>query len=492
MIQARPIFDRLTALADPTRSRLLLLLDRHELTVGELCVALQLPQSTVSRHLKTLADEGWVSARAEGTSRRYAMSGLALDPSARGLWQLVRDQVSATPSARQDLVRAERVLQERRTTSQAFFSSTAGQWDRVRAELYGSRTDLVPLAALLDPSSVVGDLGCGSGQTSAALAPFVSRVLAIDESSAMLAAARERVGHHANVELRSGRLEALPIDDAALDIAVLSLVLHFVVDPAAVIREAARALRPGGSSADRRHGAARTRGVPLDDGPPLARLLRRADDVVARIGWLRDTTHRPARPRSAGEGARIVHRARDSLALGLGRIHAFTHSRTHALTHSHSRTHDVSWPRQPDLPPPPRSIVRRSRWPTSPWPSSAARRSDSPSRRCPASWRCAPSTRAAAARGREDHGLAAHDRADGRADRDARRARRRRALGELQHLLDAGSRGGGRRRRARGHGGEPEGHARVRVEGRDARGVLVVHRAGADVARRHGPEPPAR
>ena len=85
-IQARPIFDRLTALADPTRSRLLLLLDRHELTVGELCVALQLPQSTVSRHLKTLADEGWVSARAEGTSRRYAMSDSALDPSARGAW----------------------------------------------------------------------------------------------------------------------------------------------------------------------------------------------------------------------------------------------------------------------------------------------------------------------------------------------------------------------------------------------------------------------
>src|SRR6476659_7212565 len=70
MIQARPIFDRLSALADPTRSRLLLLLDRHELTVGELCSALQLPQSTVSRHLKTLADEGWVTARAEATRCR--------------------------------------------------------------------------------------------------------------------------------------------------------------------------------------------------------------------------------------------------------------------------------------------------------------------------------------------------------------------------------------------------------------------------------------
>ena len=172
MIQARPIFDRLTALADPTRSRLLLLLDRHELTVSELCAALQLPQSTVSRHLKTLADEGWVSARAEGTSRRYAMPAWRSTP-ARGLWQLVRDQVGATPSARQDLARAERVLQERRTTSQAFFSSTAGQWDRVRAELYGARADLCrsPLSSIR--------IGRGRprmrhGQTTAALAPFVS------------------------------------------------------------------------------------------------------------------------------------------------------------------------------------------------------------------------------------------------------------------------------------------------------------------------------
>src|SRR3954468_21428127 len=182
MIQSRPIFDRLSALADPTRSRLLLLLDRHELTVSELCSALQLPQSTVSRHLKTLADEGWVSARAEGTSRRYVMPGSALDPAARRLWQLVRDQVGATPSARQDLVRAERVVHERRTTSQAFFSSRAGQWDRLRAELYGARADLTPLGALLDPAVTIGDLGCGSGQTSAALAPFVEHVIAIDES----------------------------------------------------------------------------------------------------------------------------------------------------------------------------------------------------------------------------------------------------------------------------------------------------------------------
>jgi ArsR family transcriptional regulator len=246
MIQARPFFDRLSALADPTRSRLLLLLDRHELTVGELCSALQLPQSTVSRHLKTLADEGWVTARADGTSRRYAMPGAALDPGARRLWHLVRDQVGTTPSARHDLSRVEQVLLDRRSTSQAFFSSRAGQWDKVRSELYGTRTDLTPFAALLDPSLVVADLGCGTGQTTAALAPFVGRVVAVDESSAMLAAARRRLADQDNVELRSGRLEDLPVADGELDAAILSLVLHFVVDPAAVLAEVARTLRPGG------------------------------------------------------------------------------------------------------------------------------------------------------------------------------------------------------------------------------------------------------
>lgn len=246
MIQARPFFDRLSALADPTRSRLLLLLDRHELTVGELCSAVQLPQSTVSRHLKTLADEGWVTVRAEGTSRRYTMPGTALDPGARRLWHLVRDQVGSTPSARHDLVRAEQLLHERRTTSQAFFSTRAGQWDRVRSELYGGSVDPLPIAALCDPSWTVGDLGCGTGQTSAALAAYVGRVIAVDESSAMLAAARKRLASQDNVELRAGRLEALPIEDGALDVAVLSLVLHFVVDPLAVLAEAARVLAPGG------------------------------------------------------------------------------------------------------------------------------------------------------------------------------------------------------------------------------------------------------
>src|ERR1044072_8916015 len=97
--------DHMAPLSARLRGRLLLVLEQHELTVGELCAIVQLPQSTVSRHLKTLADEEWISARADGTSRRYRMSPDRLEPSARRLWTLVREQVAALPGAEQDAQR---------------------------------------------------------------------------------------------------------------------------------------------------------------------------------------------------------------------------------------------------------------------------------------------------------------------------------------------------------------------------------------------------
>lgn len=240
------VFGRLTALADPTRSRLLLVLERHELTVGELCAVLQLPQSTVSRHLKVLGDEGWVTARAEGTTRRYAMRRAGLDPAARQLWRVVRGEVAALRTAAHDADRLRSVLAERHARSQAFFSSAAGHWDRLRAELFGTHAELAALPALLDDDWAVGDLGCGTGQVAAALAPFVRQVIAVDESPAMLAAARARLGGMANVAVRPGGLEQLPIDDGELDAAILSLVLHHVPEPERALAEVARAVRPGG------------------------------------------------------------------------------------------------------------------------------------------------------------------------------------------------------------------------------------------------------
>ena len=248
MTVARPpaILDHLSALADNTRSRILLLLDRHELTVTELCGIMQLPQSTVSRHLKALSDSGWISARAEGTSNVYAMTRDDLDAAAKRLWALVREQVGATPVATHDQRRVQTVLAERRTKSQEFFSSSAGQWDRLRDDLFGERFHLAALPAFADPDWEVGDLGCGTGQMTAALAPFVRHVIAVDGSAAMLQAAKKRLHGLENVELRRGDLESLPIDDGRLDAATLGLVLHHLAEPGRVLSEVSRVLKPGG------------------------------------------------------------------------------------------------------------------------------------------------------------------------------------------------------------------------------------------------------
>ena len=240
------LLDHLASLSDTTRSRMLLVLERRQLTVGEICAVMQLPQSTVSRHLKALADGGWVTAHAEGTSNLYTLTRDDLDAPARRLWQLVREQVGATAAAANDQRRLQSTLAARRSKSQEFFSSSAGQWDRMRDELFGDRFHLAALGALAGGEWVVGDLGCGTGQVTAALAPFVARVIAVDSSAAMLQSARRRLQDLDNVELRRGDLEGIPIDEARLDLATLMLVLHHVPEPDKALAEVARVLKPGG------------------------------------------------------------------------------------------------------------------------------------------------------------------------------------------------------------------------------------------------------
>jgi SAM-dependent methyltransferase len=244
---SRPnVLDRLTALADPTRSRIMLLLDRHELTVSELCSVLQLPQSTVSRHLRILSDEGWIIARGEGTSRFYSMLVNRLDGGAQQLWHVVRDQMTETASARQDRRRVESILAQRREKMIKFFDNSAAMWDDLRSAMIGQRTDLLALLDLIDEGWVVGDLGCGTGHVSEALAPCVRQVVAVDESGSMLEAATKRLEHLPNVELRAGSIEQLPIDDGTLDAGILFLVAHFITDPFRVMTEIRRVLKPGG------------------------------------------------------------------------------------------------------------------------------------------------------------------------------------------------------------------------------------------------------
>lgn len=239
------LFGQITAIADPTRSRLLLALERNELTVNELTAILQLPQSTISRHLKMLSAEGWVDARAEGTSRHYRLAADSLDQPTRRLWQIVREEVARTNAAEQDARRTHAVLAERSSRSQQFFSTSAGQWDRMRVELFGRRAD-VALLGLLDENWTVADLGCGTGAISQSVSPFVHKVIAVDESSAMLSAAKKRLHGLDNVDIRNGRLESLPLADGEVDVALLFLVLHYAAEPMRVIAEAVRILKPAG------------------------------------------------------------------------------------------------------------------------------------------------------------------------------------------------------------------------------------------------------
>jgi ArsR family transcriptional regulator len=243
---ASPVLAHLNVLGDPLRARLLLVLEGQTLAVGELCDILQLPQSTISRHLKTLMDGGWAQVRREGTSRLYSLVTDALDEHSADLWRVVKAQLITMPAVAQDRMRLTRVLADRRSESAAFFSRAAGEWDALRDELYGSSFHLDGLLAACEPTWTVADLGCGTGRTSAALAPFVRQVVAVDASAEMLTAARARLGALPNVEVREGTLEAVPVASGTVDLALLVLVLHHLGDPTAVLKEARRVLRADG------------------------------------------------------------------------------------------------------------------------------------------------------------------------------------------------------------------------------------------------------
>lgn len=236
----------LGSLADPTRLRLLTLLERQELGVVDLCQALRLPQSTVSRHLKILSDEGWLASRREGTAHLYRLDD-ALEAGARKLWRLARAETEGWATLAQDAARLARRVAARRDEADAFFAGAAGEWEKLRAAAYGVAFASEALLALLPRDVVLADLGCGTGDLAARIAPYVGRVLAVDRSPAMLKAARRRVARLSNVELHRADLESLPFPDATCDAALLVLALSYAPEPERVLAEAARVVRPDGT-----------------------------------------------------------------------------------------------------------------------------------------------------------------------------------------------------------------------------------------------------
>lgn len=254
--KTRTVADRLADLGEHVRLRLLRVLEREELSVGEVASVVQLPQSTVSRHLKVLGEGGWLAKRAEGTATLYRLVLDDLAPQARSLWTAIRDQMgraedggSTTESLElaEDDRRLVAIVAERRTDSQAFFGRVAGQWDDLRADLFGARFTHDALLALLPRDWTIADLGCGTGNASEVLAPLVKKVVAIDQSMPMLKAAKKRLAGHKNIEFVCGTMEQLPLADASVDAAVSVLVLHHMPDPLVTLKEVRRVVRPGGT-----------------------------------------------------------------------------------------------------------------------------------------------------------------------------------------------------------------------------------------------------
>jgi len=264
--------DLLRTLADPIRLRIVRLLESTSqpssrpsgrkatppsesatsgISVGELAEILKLPQSTVSRHLKTLTDAGIADARRDGTSTFYRLSEAPVggaESTLDQLRQMARTHLDHDPQAKSDAHRLASILRKREPANGDFFGKHAPHWDQIRAEWFGDTFHLEGMLALLNPAWTVADIGTGTGAMLPLLSPHVKQIIAVDPSSAMLKGARNRVKecHLENVDIRQGSAEALPIDAHAVDVALLTLVLAYTENPAAVIKDVRRILKPGG------------------------------------------------------------------------------------------------------------------------------------------------------------------------------------------------------------------------------------------------------
>lgn len=237
--------DWLQTLADGTRVRLLRLLEREELSVSEMCSVLQLPQSTVSRHLKVLAADQWITNRRDGTNQLYRVATSDWETAKLDLWNWVRGQAD-TPTTALDEQRLHQVLSER-SQGEVFFQSAAAQWDKLRMELFGNQLDAFVLAASLPCRATVAELGCGSAALSQMVSPYVKEVVAIDSSSAMLSAARKRLKGLPNVRIINDSLSELSLESSTIDLAWLVMVLPYLGEPVEVLSQAARIMKPDAS-----------------------------------------------------------------------------------------------------------------------------------------------------------------------------------------------------------------------------------------------------
>ena len=230
-------------LADTTRLRLLLLLEQEELSVAELAAITQLAQPRVSTHLAKLKEAGLVVDRREGVFVYYRIATPIDDSALDSLWQLLR-QNTDDPLIQQDLNRIPAVL-NKRAGGRTWADSVAGDMERHYSPGRTWEATARSLVHLLDPGDVL-DIASGDGVLAVLLAPRAKRIVCLDISERVVAAGRRRLEAFSHVSFETGDMHCLPVDNSSFDTVLLMHALTYTRNPATVISEAARALRPEG------------------------------------------------------------------------------------------------------------------------------------------------------------------------------------------------------------------------------------------------------
>jgi len=238
------ILKSLRLLADPNRLRILLLLAVEELSVAELQEILGLGQSTISTQLSQLKNAGLIEDRRAGKNNLYQ---LQKSETASSVAPIIRQAAAEIPEAAQDQAALELTLRKRQDKTRAFFDDMAGRFGK---EYVPGRSWKGLSEALLKlmPPMVIADLGAGEGTFSLLLAQRAKKVIAVDNSEKMVEYGTELARKQGvnTLEYRRGDLEAVPIEDATIDLAFFSQSLHHAIHPGRAIAEAWRILKPGG------------------------------------------------------------------------------------------------------------------------------------------------------------------------------------------------------------------------------------------------------
>ena len=234
-------------LSDPTRVRVLALLEQEELAVQELMDVLGMAQSRVSRHLAILREAGLLKDRREGTHVFYRFAISEPGPW-RDAWNLVRTTTAEDPTRERDSAALAQVMQARATRTRDFFDAVGPEWDALRKVFNDDTLRAQAIAHLVEPHLTVADIGTGTGILATELRHLGLRVIAIDHSARMLEAARSKLDAEGltDIELRRGEARALPLADGEVDAALAHMVLHYLPSPGEAIREMARVLKPDG------------------------------------------------------------------------------------------------------------------------------------------------------------------------------------------------------------------------------------------------------